>query len=117
MQSRKVAQLKLTDKVVEVEIIEEEWGYHMCNLQEWNKEVAHAIAQLERLELKEQHWAIIKFLREYYNEYQISPSIRAFLGATRKAGLSLELESCFPKGVIQASGVAGLPLPTCYRGI
>ena len=98
-----------------VEVDEE--GY-LEDLGSWTEEIATAMAAAEDVELSEEHWDIIKFLREYYEEYQIAPAVRVLTKAVGKRlgkdkGNSKYLYSLFPYGPgKQACKYAGLPKPT-----
>ena len=95
----------------------DEEGY-LVNLGEWNKEVAEYIAQTENVNMTEQHWEVVDFLREYYDEYQIAPAVRVLTKAIGKKlgadkGNSQYLYDLFPYGPAkQACKIAGLPKPT-----
>ena len=56
----------------------DEEGY-LANLNDWEKDVATVMAKEDDIDLSEDHWEIINFLREYYEEYQIAPAVREFL--------------------------------------
>lgn len=98
-------------------IATDEEGY-LENLSDWTKEIAEEMAKAEELELSEEHWDIINFLREYYEEYQIAPAVRVLTKAVGKRmgkdkGNSKYLYSLFPYGPgKQACKLAGLPKPT-----
>jgi tRNA 2-thiouridine synthesizing protein E len=98
-----------------VEIDEE--GY-LTNLSEWNEEIAKILAKQDNMELEASHWEVIKFLREYYEEYQIAPAVRVLTKAIGKKlgpdkGNSKYLYELFPYGPAkQACRFAGLPKPT-----
>ncbi|MCK5727133.1 MAG: TusE/DsrC/DsvC family sulfur relay protein [Thiotrichaceae bacterium] len=98
-----------------VEVDEE--GY-LEDLSEWTEEIATAMAAAEDVDLSEEHWDIINFLREYYEEYQIAPAVRVLTKAVGKRlgkakGNSKYLYSLFPYGPgKQACKYAGLPKPT-----
>lgn len=98
-----------------VEVDEE--GY-LVNLNDWNKDLAGVLAESEELDLTDNHWEIINFLREYYEEYQIAPAVRVLTKAIGKKygkekGNSKYLYELFPYGPAkQACKVAGLPKPT-----
>ena len=100
---------------VAVELDEE--GYLM-NLEDWTAEVAKTFAAEDDIKLSEEHWDIINFLREYYEEYQIAPAVRVLTKAVGKRlgkekGNSKYLYSLFPFGPgKQACKYAGLPKPT-----
>jgi tRNA 2-thiouridine synthesizing protein E len=95
----------------------DEEGY-LVNLSDWNEDVAQFLAQEEKVELTPNHWEVVNFLREYYNEYQIAPAIRVLTKAIGKKlgadkGNNKYLYELFPYGPAkQACKIAGLPKPT-----
>jgi len=95
----------------------DEEGY-LANLNEWDPVVAEAMANAEDVTLTDEHWEIINFLREYYEEYQIAPAVRVLTKAVGKRlgkdkGNSKYLYELFPYGPgKQACKYAGLPKPT-----
>ena len=56
----------------------DEEGY-LANLADWEKDVADVMAKEDGIDLSDDHWEIINFLREYYEEYQIAPAVRVLL--------------------------------------
>jgi TusE/DsrC/DsvC family sulfur relay protein len=105
--------LELQGKTYETD----EEGY-LTNLSDWSEEVADAIAQQENVTMTPNHWEVVNFLREYYNEYQIAPAVRVLTKAIGKKlgpekGNSKYLYELFPYGPAkQACKIAGLPKPT-----
>jgi len=95
----------------------DEEGY-LLNLDEWTEEAAALLAESESVELTENHWEVINFLREYYDEFQIAPAVRVLTKAIGKKfgkekGNSKYLYELFPYGPAkQACKIAGLPKPT-----
>ena len=95
----------------------DEEGY-LSNLNDWNPAIAEYMAKDEDAELTENHWEVINFLREYYDEYQIAPAVRVLTKAIGKKlgkdkGNSKYLYELFPYGPgKQACKYAGLPKPT-----
>ncbi len=95
----------------------DEEGY-ISNLSEWEPGVAEVMAKDDDCDLTEPHWEVIKFLREYYEEYQIAPAVRVLTKAIGKRlgkdkGNSKYLYALFPYGPAkQACRYAGLPKPT-----
>ena len=95
----------------------DEEGY-LIDLSTWNEEVAAFLAQQEGVNMTEQHWEVINFLRDYYNEFQIAPAVRVLTKAIGKKlgpekGNSQYLYELFPYGPAkQACKIAGLPKPT-----
>ena len=92
-------------------------GY-LANLSEWNNDVAAHMAKEDDCDLSDNHWEVINFLREYYEEYQIAPAVRVLTKAIGKKlgkdkGNSKYLYELFPYGPAkQACKYAGLPKPT-----
>ncbi len=83
----------------------------------WDEEVAKWFAEKEGIELTDEHWKIIYFLRDYYKKYQIAPAIRLLVKEVQKAfGPDKDLKyvyKLFPQGPAkQACKIAGLPKPT-----
>jgi len=105
--------IEVNGKTLEVD----EEGY-LSDLNDWEKEVASVMAKAEDIELSDDHWEIINFLREYYEEYQVAPAVRVLTKAVGKKlgkdkGNSKYLYQLFPYGPgKQACKFAGLPKPT-----
>ncbi len=95
----------------------DEEGY-LTNLADWNADIANYIAGTESINMTEQHWEVINFLRGYFDEYQIAPAVRVLTKAIGKQlgpekGNSQYLYELFPYGPgKQACKIAGLPKPT-----
>ena len=43
---------------------------------QWNEQVAEELARQERIVLTDEHWAVIRFMREYYEQHHIAPDAR-----------------------------------------
>jgi len=90
----------------------------LVNLGDWTKEIAEEMAKGDDVELSDEHWEVINFLRDYYEEYQIAPAVRVLTKAIGKKmgkdkGNSKYLYSLFPYGPgKQGCRFAGLPKPT-----
>ena len=91
---------------------------HLVELSDWSEEVATALAAHEDLELTAEHWEVLALLRDFYQEFELSPATRPLikytalkLGADK--GNSLHLNRLF-KGTPAklAAKLAGLPKPT-----
>ena len=84
----------------------------------WSPELAALIAESENIEMSDDHWEVVNFLRNYYEEYQIAPAVRVLTKAIKKSlgpekGNSKYLYELFPYGPAkQACKIAGLPKPT-----
>ena len=105
--------IEINGKTVETD----EEGY-LVNLADWDEDIAGVLAQQENVALTDQHWEVINFLRDYYNEFQIAPAVRVLTKAIGKKlgpekGNSQYLYELFPYGPAkQACKIAGLPKPT-----
>lgn len=108
-----MATIEVSGKSVEVD----EEGY-LVNLGDWNEAIAERFATDDNTTLTQNHWEVITFLREYYNDYQIAPAVRVLTKAIGKKlgaekGNSKYLYELFPYGPAkQACRYAGLPKPT-----
>jgi tRNA 2-thiouridine synthesizing protein E len=95
----------------------DEEGY-LVDLASWNEELANLIAKDEEIEMTDEHWEVVNFLRDYYNEYQIAPAVRVLIKAVKKKlgadkGSNKYMYELFPYGPAkQACKIAGLPKPT-----
>ncbi|GGN31275.1 MULTISPECIES: TusE/DsrC/DsvC family sulfur relay protein [Marinomonas] len=96
-------------------VLDEE-GY-LLNLQDWTPELAHQLAQDVDIALTEAHWEIIYILRDFYQEYEVSPAMRPLVKAVSKKlgaekGRSIYLMTLFPGSPPKlAAKIAGLPKP------
>ena len=80
--------------------------------EQWNQDVAKALAQTEGVDaMTDEHWKVVKYLRDYYLKFGIAPMIRKLCKDT---GLPLkQIYELFPSGPAKgACKVAGLPKPT-----
>ena len=77
----------------------------------WTKEVADEIAKADGIEnLTEQHWSVIRVIRQNYEEKGMAPMVRVIC---KETGLKLkDIYELFPLGPARgACRVAGLPKP------
>ena len=95
-------------------------GYLLDHTQ-WCESLAPIIAAEENIELSEAHWEVVRFVRDFYEEYNTSPAIRMLVKAMAKAlgedkGNSIYLMTLFPESPPkQAAKIAGLPRPAnCF---
>jgi TusE/DsrC/DsvC family sulfur relay protein len=98
------------------------------NLADWNEDVATALADDEKVEMSETHWGLVDYVREYYKENQVHPTMHLLV---KNLGQSLGktfhdekkyvkyLYELFPNDPIrELCKIAGLPkpLPTEHDG-
>ncbi len=83
---------------------------------EWDEQVARALAEAEGVELTDAHWDVIHYLRErcrtegtHCTARQVS---QALAERYAEKGGKRYLYTLFPRGpVFQASKIAGIPMP------
>lgn len=98
-------------------LIEVDKNGYLLDHKDWSEEVALYIAKLEDIEMSEERWQVVKFVREFYLRYDTSPAIRALVKAMEQSygtdkGNSRYLYRLFPKGPAKiATKLAGLPKP------
>ena len=92
-------------------------GY-LKNLNDWSPDIAERLATLEEIILKPEHWEVIELLRDFYQQRELSPSMRILVKLMNTEygpvkGTSLYLLSLFPGSPAKISSkIAGLPRPT-----
>lgn len=84
----------------------------------WTEEVAQQLATQENIELTDDHWDAIQFMREYYAEHQVAPDVRH---VTKHLSERLGPDSrnkvfeLFPYGYVkQACKIAGMKRPRAW---
>ncbi len=88
---------------------------------DWDMDVAIAIASEEGIELGGEHWAILDFMRDYFNEHEIPADARFVfsflsdhLGQSSKEARRHFFE-LFPYGYVkQACKIAGMRQPRAW---
>lgn len=89
----------------------------LCDIKDWSEDVAERLAANEGLILSEAHWEVIRCLREFYQEFEVSPAMRPFvkyvgLQLGKDKGNSIYLLQLFPGSPAKlAAKIAGLPKP------
>ncbi|QBH96119.1 sulfurtransferase TusE [Limnobaculum zhutongyuii] len=98
-------------------MIETDAQGYLLNSNDWSESMAVILARQENIELTAEHWEVIHFVRDFYQEFNTSPAIRMLVKAmTQKygeeKGNSRYLYRLFVKGPAkQATKIAGLPKP------
>jgi len=91
-------------------------GY-LVNPRDWTEDLAQEFARQEKVELTPEHWTVIRFMRAYQDEHQISPDARfAMRELTERHGASRNrLFELFPYGYVQqACKIAGMKRPRIW---
>lgn len=83
----------------------------------WTSDLGRYMASLDDVTLTDEHWEIIHYFREYYEDYNIPPPMRMVMRVFKKAfgednANSRYLLQLFPEGATKAaSKFGGLPKP------
>lgn len=84
----------------------------------WNEELAREFADQESIQLTDDHWDAIQFMRQYYAEHQVAPDVRH---VTKHLAERLGHEArnkifeLFPYGYVkQACKIAGMKRPRAW---
>ncbi len=102
-----MAMVELGGKQIEVD----EDGF-IQDPEQWDENVAADLAKTENVnEMGNDHWKLVKFIREYYLKFQIAPMVRKLC---KETGFDIKyIYKLFPSGPAKgACKVAGLPKPT-----
>lgn len=90
----------------------DEEGY-LVEPSDWNEKIATEFARQESIQLTNDHWTVIRFMREFYTEHQVAPDVRhvmKHLGQHRNRIFEL-----FPYGYVkQACKIAGMKRPRAW---
>ncbi len=79
--------------------------------------MAEDIAASESVTLTQEHWEVIRLLRRFYEQFEVSPAMRPLVKAVGKElgsdkGKSIYLMKLFPGSAPKlAAKIAGLPKP------
>jgi len=89
-------------------------GY-LVHPRDWSEAFARAEATAEGLDLTDEHWEVVRFLREFYARHGVQAAVREMVKHFRKVwgperGTSRYLHAIFPNGGPQKQGnrLAGL---------
>ncbi len=87
---------------------------------DWSEEVAVELARQEGIDLSDAHWAVIRFVRAYFEDHHIAPDARHAIKALarhlgpRSTGRN-DLFHLFPYGYVkQACRIAGMRKPRAW---
>ncbi|MCU7935943.1 MAG: TusE/DsrC/DsvC family sulfur relay protein [Candidatus Thiodiazotropha sp. (ex Dulcina madagascariensis)] len=83
-------------------------GY-IQNMDQWSEGFTHALAAKEGLELNEEHWEVIYFIRKYYQDHRVQAQVRDMIKHFNKVwggqrGNNRYLHDIFPRGGPQKQG-------------
>lgn len=102
--------------VVNGKTLEANENGYLANQDDWDKDVAHAIAAADGLALTQDHWDVIEYLRDaWFNHNGEQPNNRAILRAMQEKWQDRKVDNktlfdLFPGNPSKQAGkVAGLP--------
>lgn len=95
-------------------ILTDSEGY-IVDLEQWSEAFVTAQAEAEGLDLTEEHWQVVNFLRDYFDQHNVQCEVRKMVKHFKIAwgserGSSTYLHRIFPRGGPQKQGnrLAGL---------
>lgn len=90
-------------------------GY-LLNSSDWSEELVPLLATEEGIELSEAHWEVVRFVREFYMEFNTSPAIRMLVKAmTQKYGEEKEIAAIYIAYFLKAPPNKPLSLRVCQN--
>ncbi len=90
---------------------------NLVNLEDWSEELASVLAAKESIQLTDDHWIVLNFLRKFYFQYGVVPMVKILI---RQMSEELGSEVANKKAMYklfsggparQGSRIAGLPSP------
>lgn len=94
-------------------------GY-LVDPSDWDEAIARQLAMQEGIELEEEHWSVLRFMREFYQDHQVAADARFVIRYLAdelghgKAARS-RLFELFPYGYVQqACKIAGMKRPRAW---
>jgi len=90
------------------QIATDQEGY-IQNMEDWSEGFARAQAAKEGLELTDEHWEVIRYIRDYYEDHHVQAQVRDMIKHFRKVwgkekGNNRYLHDIFPNGGPQKQG-------------
>lgn len=85
---------------------------------DWNEDVARTLAEEEHIQLTEDHWDTIRFMRDYFDEHQVIADARFVIKhLAERVGKEAQkkLFELYPYGYVkQACKIAGMRRPRAW---
>ena len=109
----------MTEEMTDKEKMEFVFRVHEdeADVEQWDRNVAAGLAKQEGIELSEERWDVVSYLRKYFEEFgaiDYARDLSVILNQKfeSKGGLTY-LYTLFPKGPVnQGCKIAGIPVPT-----
>ena len=95
-------------------------GY-IVDPEDWDENLARQMAEEEQLELNDDYWNVLSFMRDYWQQHKVAPDVRHVIkhlnlehGLDKKVAKQ-HLFSLFPYGYAkQACKIAGMQRPRAW---
>ena len=85
---------------------------------DWNEDVAQALAEEANIQLNDDHWDVIRFMRDHFEEHQVIADARfviKHLAERMGKDARKKLFELFPYGYVkQACKIAGMRRPRAW---
>ena len=100
----------MPDKDIDGKTITVDDDGHMTDIDQWDEDVAKGLAADMELELTDEHWKVINFIRDEYKKSGTTATLRKI---GKQSGVDIKgLYQLFPeKPLRKSSTLAGLPKP------
>ena len=108
-------QMQIDGKTIETN----EQGF-LCNLADWNEDYAANVAREDELDLHVDHWELIWYFRDYYNENQVAPTMHNMVTSLGRKGKHFHDQKAYEKHIYrlfprdpvhELCKLSGLPMP------
>lgn len=74
-------------------------GY-LAALDDWSEEVVQCLAERDQLALADEHWQVVRWIREYYTENGTAPNLRVMAklisGVPGRSRSMARIRACMP---------------------
>ncbi|MES9924891.1 MAG: TusE/DsrC/DsvC family sulfur relay protein [Candidatus Thiodiazotropha endolucinida] len=83
-------------------------GY-LQDMDDWSEAFVYALAKKERLEITQDHWDVIRYIRNYYQSHRVQAQVRDMIKHFKQVwgpsrGNNRYLHDIFPRGGPQKQG-------------
>jgi tRNA 2-thiouridine synthesizing protein E len=106
------------DRMMSSELPERDAEGYLVDPGDWSDEVAAALANEEGIQLTEDHWDTIRFMRDYFEEHQVAADARfviKHLAERMGKEAHKKLFQLYPYGYVkQACKIAGMRRPRAW---
>ncbi len=105
---------------MKIQIPRDAEGY-LVNPEDWDEKIANELAREEGIDLDDEYWPVLKFIRSYFEEHAIAPDVRhviKFIATENewdKKVAKTYIFKLFPFGYVkQACKISGMKRPRAW---